>query len=234
MPPDNFLPASFPRGADGSTTRLSASPLVCRRYFSARTTGKIRFSLRNLQYRNRQCLKRTSKKSFLLCQLLLSYLLSLLPKGRGRLPISALFLLHSRQESRKGERPISDGHAPPPPPLPACNSNRPIPASLLLLLPFLPFGGEVAGPYLSRTILHFHFPWPPQRSRQGKVASRFRSPPVPERGAYTFLQRARVNALSTVFGLETSFAAAAIHQNEKGLKNNFLLKYLRFKTGNNY
>ncbi len=115
MPPDNFLPASFPRGADGSTTRLSASPLVCRRYFSARTTGKIRFSLRVLQYRIRQCLKRTSKKSFLLCQLLLSYLLSLLPKGRGRLPISALFLLHSRQESRKGERPISDGHAPPPP-----------------------------------------------------------------------------------------------------------------------
>ncbi len=150
--------------------------------------------------------------------------------GRGRLPISALFLLHSRQESRKGERPISDGHAPPPPPLPACNSNRPIPASLLLL-PFLLFGGEVAGPYLSRTILHFHLPWPPQRSRQGKVASRFRSP---KRGAYTFLQRARVNALSTVFGLKTSFAAAAVHRNEKGLKNNFLLKYLRFKTGNNY
>ncbi len=151
--------------------------------------GKSAFSLRNLQYRNRQCLKRTSKKSFLLCQLLLSYLLSLLPKGRGRLPISALFLLHSRQESRKGERPISDGHAPPPPPLPACNSNRPIPASLLLL-PFLLFGGEVAGPYLSRTILHFHLPRPPQRSRQGKVASRLRSPPVPERGAYVHFSAA--------------------------------------------
>ncbi len=192
---------------------LSAAPSVCRRYFSTRSTGKIRFSLRKLEYRNRQCLKRTSKKFFLLCQLLLSYLLSLLPKGRGRLPISALFLLHSRQELRKGERPISDGHAPPPPPLPACNSNRPIPASLLLL-PFLLFGGEVAGPYLSRTILHFHLPWPPQRSRQGKVASRFRSPPVPERGAYTFLQWARVNALSPAFGLKTSFAAAA----KKGLK----------------